>query len=110
MAEQQVIPLTYPEGGEGPECVDVEHWLLYKNPFRYLGQICQFGAKKFKIEIKITVLPPFVNNMGSFPFFLFAIRCYCLFQEEIKIKLLRSDCPPPHWGPGFGLNQCAILV
>ena len=35
MAELQVIPLTYPEGGEGPECVDVEHWRLYKNPFRY---------------------------------------------------------------------------
>ena len=39
---------TYPEGWEGPECEDVEHWWLYKNPFRYLGQICQFGAKKFK--------------------------------------------------------------
>ena len=52
MAELQLIPLTYPEGGEGPECVDVEHWRLYKNPFRYLGQICQFGAKKFKTEIR----------------------------------------------------------
>ena len=47
----RVIPLTYPEGGEGPECVDVEHWQLYKNPFRYLGQICKFGAKKFKTKI-----------------------------------------------------------
>ena len=48
MAELQVIPLTYPEGGEVPECVGVEHWRLYKNPFRYLGQICQFGAKKIQ--------------------------------------------------------------
>ena len=72
MAELQVIPLTYPEGGEGPGCVDVEQWRLYKNPYRYLGQICQFGAKKnqnwnpFKNKIPRFLTPLTVQIISLF--------------------------------------------
>ena len=57
MTELQVIPLTYPEGGEGPEYVDVEHWRLYKNPF---GTIPPFADFLYDIDCLFKV-----NRIGN---------------------------------------------